>query len=121
MIEARAVNPYQGSLQKRTEQQPAYDERQLTAYSRSFSGIKAHRIIRVEGKKLTIPLPSAFSGRTATFELNQRFDPENHVEGKYIDVILTYTSYQGRASGYRLTYIGITPPKFIPTSGENIG
>lgn len=118
MIEAKSINPYQG---KKTEQ-PEYDKRQLSKYLRRCNEIKAYNLLKVEDKKLTIPLPPVFGeGKTATFELNQRFDAERHIPGNYVDVILGYTTYQGRATSYQLTYIGITPNEFIPTNGESIG
>ena len=116
MIEARAVNPYQG----RKTEQPEYDKRQLSKYLRRCNEIKAYNLLKVEGKKLTIPLPPVFGeGKTATFELDQRFDAEHHVPGNYIDLIIGYTVYNGEApSSYHLSYVGLTPQEFIPTSGE---
>lgn len=115
MIEARTVNPYQG----RKTEQPEYDKRQLSKYLRENNEIKAYQILKTEGKKVTIQLPTIFNGETSTFDMGEKFDAEHHVPGNYIDLIIGYTVYKGEApSSYHLTYVGFTPQEFIPTAGE---
>lgn len=107
--------------------QQKYDERQLGKFNRRSNGIKAFKILKVEKGRgdawdISIRLPKFFGeGKVATFPLLDKFDREQHIQGRYIDVILDYAVYGGVANSYRLTYVGATPPEFIPTDGEEIG
>lgn len=95
------------------------DERQLTKYSRKQNGIKPFKILKIEEKKITVPLPKVFGNeKTATFELVNKFEPERHIVGNYVDLILEYVICDGRTNSYKLTYIGITPPEFIPKNED---
>lgn len=108
-------SPYKANERKEKEMKNVYDERQRNKFIRKQNGVKPFEILKVEGKKITVPLPKVFGkGKTAVFELSTKFNPEIHIVGNFVDLILEYTVCNGKASSYRLTYVGPTPPEFLP-------
>lgn len=89
-----------------------YKHIQTTAALRNQNGIKAHRILGIEGNSLIFQLwlNSDEQGRLSVSM------PEEYKVGQYIDLQVVWTS----KASYQIHMIGRTPQKFIPNDGRNI-
>lgn len=91
----------------------SYDKKQLTKPSRHFAGVRAYRILSMKENQAEIQL---WPNDTKTEKIPLS-DITGIQAGTYIDLII---ARQGNCS-YSTEFVGLTPPAFIPTNGQNIG
>ncbi|MCM1189369.1 MAG: hypothetical protein NC541_08740 [bacterium] len=90
-----------------------YEYQRKKAALRRECGIKAFRILKINGNRLTIRNPV---DREKVIDLISVRNPGAYKSGDYIDVIFNKTG----VSSYVTQFLGDTPPEFAPTSGEDI-
>lgn len=87
-------------------------KQRFTAVDRQRGGITAHRIISIRGKEVTIEVPPILSN-TGSITVSMG-DTSGLQVGGYLDFQFSYTAYHGKVNDYRCSYLGATPPQFIP-------
>lgn len=98
-----------------------HNENQLNKFQRKNNGIKAFKILAVTDTGIIIRLPHAFGeNKTAELSLTDKTRDDCQV-GRYVDFIISYTSFNGKANSFSAKFWGFTPPEFVPQNGAEIG
>lgn len=87
-------------------------EQRFTAVDRKRGGISVHKIIAIKGNEVTIEVPPILSN-TGSITVSMG-DTSGLQVGGYLDFQFSYTAYHGKVNDYRCSYLGATPPQFIP-------
>lgn len=115
MGDVKVINPY--ATQKNQEVRSDYEECQLVGYQRKYYNIRAFKVLDATETQIYVRLPNDF-GKDKRAEIPSK---KGYKPGQYVDISLSYTTYGGQATNYRTRIWGLTPEKFIPENGEEIG
>lgn len=102
---------------KKQEVKSDYEECRLVGYQRKYYNIRAFKVLDATETQIYVRLPNDF-GKDKRAEIPSR---RGYKLGQYVDISLSYTTYGGQATNYVAKLWGLTPEKFIPENGEEIG
>lgn len=90
-----------------------YKAIQKTESLRCANGVKAYRILDIQGKDLIFQL--WFNDESSRGSIKVSF-PKEYQIGEYVDLQVIRTSKMS----YQVTLIGRTPATFVPADGRNM-
>lgn len=98
-----------------------YKNIQVSKQNRYCNNVSCHKILKIE-KKVTgsSVLTVGCNPRISGGEMQIPVSGEYQI-GQWVDLVLSYTAYNGKITSYSTTFVGLTPAALIPTDGREWG